>query len=68
VQSMKTFAIRRYALSIGAAALVAGCGGLQPQIGAPARLPQTSSPAARTNYKVVYSFRAPSDGQYPAQA
>ena len=40
---MKSFSLGRYALSIGAgAALLAGCGGSQPPIGAPGAMPQTS--------------------------
>jgi uncharacterized repeat protein (TIGR03803 family) len=51
------------------AALLAGCGGSPPPIGAPGALPQTSAPAARingTHYKVLYSFGAGSnDGGLP---
>ena len=63
---MKNLAL--YALSIAASALLAGCGGSQPQIGAPGALPQISALAARTDrthYKVVYSFGAPPDGSTP---
>ena len=58
----------RTALSIGAAALFAGCGGLQPPIGAPGAMPRVSELAARTNsksYKVLYSFGASPDGNGP---
>jgi uncharacterized repeat protein (TIGR03803 family) len=52
-----------------AAALLAGCGGSQPPIGAPGALPQTSGLAARANrtrYKILYSFSAGgSDGAIP---
>ncbi|MGB6599837.1 MAG: hypothetical protein WBE77_01975, partial [Candidatus Cybelea sp.] len=63
---MKNLAL--YALSIAASALLAGCGGSQPQIGVPGALPQTSALAVRTNrahYKVVYSFGAAPDGSTP---
>ncbi|MFY9664213.1 MAG: choice-of-anchor tandem repeat GloVer-containing protein [Candidatus Cybelea sp.] len=65
-----------YALSISAAStLLGGCGALrqaqddiQPQISVPGALPQTSALAARVNrthYKLLYSFGAPPDGNYP---
>ncbi len=63
---MKNLAL--YALSIAASALLAGCGGSQPQIGVPGALQQTSALAARTNrthYKVAYSFGAAPDGSTP---
>ncbi|MGA9943595.1 MAG: choice-of-anchor tandem repeat GloVer-containing protein [Candidatus Cybelea sp.] len=63
---MKNLAL--YALSIAASALLAGCGGSQPQIGVRGALPQTSALAVRTDhthYKVVYSFGAPPDGNTP---
>ena len=46
---MGIFAFRRYAVSIAAAALLAGCGGPQPPIGAPGATPQNraSQPARR---------------------
>ena len=48
---MRTFARNRYAPSIIiAAALLAGCGGSQPPIGAPGAIPQSrvaASPAER---------------------
>ncbi|HEY2475776.1 MAG TPA: hypothetical protein VGI19_13385 [Candidatus Cybelea sp.] len=43
---MSTFAKRRYAFSI-AAALLAGCGGSQPPIGAPRAMPQAPAAAVR---------------------
>lgn len=64
----------RFALSIGAAPVFAGCGVLRqaqddtPPIGARSAMPQISALAARTNsknYKVLYSFGAPPDGNYP---
>jgi uncharacterized repeat protein (TIGR03803 family) len=49
-------------------ALLAGCGGSQPPISAPGAMPQASALAVRTtstNYKVLYSFGASPDGNYP---
>jgi hypothetical protein len=48
---MKSLDISRCALSACAAAMLAGCGGSQPPIGAPGAMPQTQSPVAPT-YKV----------------
>jgi uncharacterized repeat protein (TIGR03803 family) len=51
-----------------AAALFAGCSGSQPPIGVPGAMPQTSAlgaPSSSTNYKVIYSFGAPPDGNNP---
>ncbi len=66
---MKTLDLSRFALSMGAAAvLLAGCGGSQPPIGAPGAIPQVSALVARTNsknYKVLYSFGTSPDGNYP---
>lgn len=72
---MKNFA--RYALSSGAAlALLAGCGGSQPLIGAPGAMPQSraiatqagrggsSRPLQSPTYSVLFSFDG-SDGQTP---
>ena len=57
---MKRIIIGRIALSIGAAALLAGCGGSQPPIGAPGAMPQgvtqivaPSLPATSANLYVV---------------
>lgn len=65
---MKSFGLVSYAVSGGVAlALLAGCGGSQP-IGAPGASPQVSALGVRTNsknYKVLYSFGAPPDGNYP---
>jgi uncharacterized repeat protein (TIGR03803 family) len=56
----------RYALSIGAAAvLLAGCGGSQPPIGGPGAMPQVLARAPRSSYRVVYSFGALPDGSNP---
>jgi uncharacterized repeat protein (TIGR03803 family) len=63
---MRTLA--RYAISMGAAALIAGCGGPQQPIGAPGAMPQSSALARQTdstNYKVVYSFSGGNDGEAP---
>ena len=47
---MKSFGLGRYALSGGdAVALLAGCGGSQPPIGAPVAMPQTSARATRAD-------------------
>ena len=66
---MKRFGLGSYALSGGVAvALLAGCGGLQPPIGAQGAMPQSAVLAARTNstkYKVVHSFRGYPDGRLP---
>jgi len=43
---MKSFSLGTYALTVGVAvALLAGCGGSQPPIGAPSTVPQTSANA-----------------------
>lgn len=56
--------LTRLALSFAAAALVAGCGGSAPPIGAPGAIPQ--SRAAAAHYKVLYRFKgAQQDGAYP---
>ncbi len=64
--------LSRYALSMGAAgALLAGCGGSQPPVGAPGAMPRAPAFAAQTNstnYKVVYSFSRGSDGANPYAA
>ncbi|MGA7283139.1 MAG: choice-of-anchor tandem repeat GloVer-containing protein [Candidatus Cybelea sp.] len=60
---------RRFPITMAAAAaLLAGCGGSQPPIGVPGAMPQASALVSRTagtNYKVVYSFGAPPDGNTP---
>ena len=58
----------RFALTIGAAALIAGCGGSPSPIGAPGAPPLGSAPAARannSNYKVLYNFGGLPDGRGP---
>ncbi len=61
--------LARSALTIGTtSALLAGCGGSQPPIGAPDTMSQTSalsSPTSSSNYKILYSFGAAPDGNYP---
>jgi hypothetical protein len=46
---MTTPAFRRYTLTISAAALLAGCSGSQPPIGAPGAMPQTSARATHAD-------------------
>jgi hypothetical protein len=46
---MNTSTLIRYSLSIGAAVLLAACGGSQPPIGAPGAMPQTSTLAPRVD-------------------
>jgi uncharacterized repeat protein (TIGR03803 family) len=63
---MRRWNLRHY--TIVTAALLAGCGGSQPPLGAPGALSQTSALATRTDrthYKVVYSFGTSPDGSYP---
>lgn len=66
---MKRLGLCCYALTIGAgSALLASCGSQSP-LGAPSAMAQASAYAARTsysNYKVLYSFGAPPDGNAPA--
>ena len=65
---MKSLDSGRYAVSVSvAAAMLAGCGGSQPPMSGGA-IPQAPALAARTSsttYKVVYSFGAVPDGNYP---
>jgi hypothetical protein len=63
---MQPSTLYRYALSLSAAAaLLAGCGGSQPPIGAPGTMLPQSAPAiahapvpssSSNGYKVLYSF------------
>jgi uncharacterized repeat protein (TIGR03803 family) len=70
---MKPSVLSRYVLSVCAvAALLAGCGGSQPPIGAPGAMPKTSTIAThadrapRPAYTMLYSFRGGhDDGQWP---
>lgn len=60
--------LSRYALSIGAAALLAACAGWQPPAGTPGPVPQSLTSATRqttSSYKVVYSFNSEPDGIRP---
>jgi uncharacterized repeat protein (TIGR03803 family) len=69
---------RRSALALSAAALLGGCGGSQPPIGAPGAMPQTWTvttraerskswmlPEAKMDYRVLYSFTGNPDGAGP---
>lgn len=64
---MKNLAL--YGLSIAASALLAGCGGSQPPIGAPfgpsATQPMTERTRTTVTYSVLYSFKGGSDGAWP---
>jgi uncharacterized repeat protein (TIGR03803 family) len=58
---MKSLDSGTYAASIGlAVALLSGCGGSQPPIGAP-----FSASRASVTYNVLYSFKGGSDGEQP---
>jgi uncharacterized repeat protein (TIGR03803 family) len=61
---MSTFAARRHVLSIcAAAALLAGCGGLQPPLGvSPQGVASRQSP--RQAYAILHKFGGPGDGWY----
>src|SRR5580704_3581575 len=67
---MKSLAFTCYALACcAAAALLGGCGGSQPPIGAPGRMPQVSAfERSSTDYRVLYSFGGGSDGANPVSA
>ncbi|MBV8067081.1 MAG: hypothetical protein JO113_03810 [Candidatus Eremiobacteraeota bacterium] len=60
-------ALSRFALTISAAAaLISACGGSQPPIGAPGTTAQSRAVAGpASSYRVLYSFRAGSDGMWP---
>jgi uncharacterized repeat protein (TIGR03803 family) len=66
---MKRLGLSRYAVTTGAAAaLLAGCGGSQPPIGAAGAMPQSRALVPRSdgrNYTVLYSFGASPDGDAP---
>ncbi|MFY9720142.1 MAG: choice-of-anchor tandem repeat GloVer-containing protein [Candidatus Cybelea sp.] len=61
---MRSFSLGSYALSGGVAvALLAGCGGSPPPIGAPGAMPQSRT---SSGYDTLYSFgKRSSDGQQP---
>lgn len=63
---MRTFA--RFGLNIGAAALLAGCGGSQPPIAEPGAMPQMRGIArpASSDYRVLHRFLDQSHGNYAA--
>ena len=62
----------RLAFIIGAAALIAGCGGSQPPIGAPSAMPQNQSSTiasrAVQGYKLIYSFPGGAGGSDPVNS
>ena len=54
---MTSLGLSSYAFAMGAAAaLLAGCGGSQPPIGAPGAMPQSATVPAYRNGHVLYSF------------
>ncbi|MGB6412333.1 MAG: choice-of-anchor tandem repeat GloVer-containing protein [Candidatus Cybelea sp.] len=62
---MKTRLLSHYALSsCVAAAMLAGCGGSPPPIGAAGTLPQSRAPSGY-GYDTLYSFGSGPDGQQP---
>jgi uncharacterized repeat protein (TIGR03803 family) len=78
---MKSLDFGRFALNVGVGvALLAACGGSQPPIGAPGAMPQTARTIAHqptsqlqnrvqptgNGYKMLYSFTAGADGEYPS--
>jgi uncharacterized repeat protein (TIGR03803 family) len=68
---MTTFALRRYAFSLSAScALLAGCGGLQPPIGAPVAMTRSAVTGERVSpdrhdYRVLYGFKGTRNGRAP---
>jgi uncharacterized repeat protein (TIGR03803 family) len=74
---MQTQHLSRSAFAFCAAALLAGCGGSQPPIGAPGAMPQASAIAAvaptiasskgniSSSYEVLHSFGGSGDGSVP---
>jgi uncharacterized repeat protein (TIGR03803 family) len=63
---MTPSAFSRYVLRCAASALLAGCGGSQPPIGAPGAMPQNTTRAnAKLTYYVLYGFGAAPDGNDP---
>jgi|SRR5580700_99125 uncharacterized repeat protein (TIGR03803 family) len=62
---MRIVSFNRYALSVSvAAALVTGCGGLQP-IGAPSAVQQSGIRPGSSSYKVLYGFDEYPNGEEP---
>jgi hypothetical protein len=53
---MRMTALGRFALAISAAALLAGCGGSQPPIGAPGAMPRDDRLVTRRSSMVVHTF------------
>lgn len=62
---MTVSGLSRYSLSLSVGiAMLAGCGGSQPPIGAPGAMPQgpaIATHAARGKYNAIYSFKGPPD-------
>ncbi|MGA8661513.1 MAG: hypothetical protein WB644_04355, partial [Candidatus Cybelea sp.] len=56
---MKTFDLSRYALSCATAAMLAGCGGSQPPIGAPGAMPLQTSELRAASQSLGYKVTAP---------
>jgi uncharacterized repeat protein (TIGR03803 family) len=63
---MRRWNLRHYASSCAAAALLAGCGGAQPPVGAPSATPQALPMRAKSSYKELYRFGPQKYGTYPA--
>ena len=62
---MRSRQLSRHALtSCAAAAILAGCGGSQPPIGAPGAMPQSRA-SSSYGYNTLYSFGKAHDGQQP---
>jgi uncharacterized repeat protein (TIGR03803 family) len=66
---VRTLGFGSFAVGVSAAAaLFTGCGAPQSPMGAPGAIPQASAlaaPGSTTNYRIVYSFGAPPDGNTP---
>jgi uncharacterized repeat protein (TIGR03803 family) len=62
---MRTSNLSSYALTCAVAAMLAGCGGSQPPIGAPGAWPQSIHPATSTSYSVIYRFDGQANGGEP---
>jgi uncharacterized repeat protein (TIGR03803 family) len=64
---MRRWNLSHYAISsCVTAALLAGCGGSQPPIGAPGARPQSLPIPATSSYKLLYRFHPRKDGKRPA--
>jgi uncharacterized repeat protein (TIGR03803 family) len=63
---MRMFALSRFSLCASLTAMLGGCGGSQPPIGAPGGIAQSRVIAARTTsagYKLLYTFGTPCRGR-----